>query len=304
MPKLGGIDVGGTSIKYGLVLDHTLTFRNSVITPKNQDDIRNILKEIVTDLIEEGAEGIGIGFPGYIEQSQGRFIWGPNLQFEIDVAKLMNELNFSNFKIDNDANLAALAEYENYYKKRVKHLIFLSFGTGIGGGIIDNSLLIRGHGNAGELGHIFISNEHLNVSCSCGKVGCLESLASAQRWTQIVEELIKQDPKSRLSELNKNKIKGSTLFTKDHNLTENQINERDKIIDYISKGLVSLYEIFDNEVFVLGGTFTDDSTYLIELLIKRIEYLYEDNVRAFPVVALSKLKSNAGILGAAYLLEG
>ena len=81
-------------------------------------------------------------------------------------------------------------------------------------------------------------------------------------------------------------------------------NERDKIIDYISKGLVSLYEIFDNEVFVLGGTFTDDSTYLIELLIKRIEYLYEDNVRDFPVVALSKLKSNAGILGAAYLLEG
>ena len=66
MPKLGGIDVGGTSIKYGLVLDHTLTFRNSVITPKNQDDIRNILKEIVTDLIEEGAEGIGIGFPGYL----------------------------------------------------------------------------------------------------------------------------------------------------------------------------------------------------------------------------------------------
>ncbi|MEC7820179.1 MAG: ROK family protein, partial [Actinomycetota bacterium] len=184
--------------------------------------------------------------------------------------------------------------YELFYKEKVNNLIFLSFGTGIGGGVINDSKLVRGEGAAGELGHILISND-LNIDeCTCGLTGCFESLASAKQWSTAVEQL----PGTNLS-------KGSDLFNKNLLLTELQIEKRDEFISHISRGLISLYEIFDNQVFVIGGSFTDDQNDLVEILNERIakESKFQLEWRSFPEIYIAQLKSDAGIIGASFLVQ-
>jgi len=300
MSRFGGIDIGGTTIKYGLVIDGKVIKRYEDLTPQNEETMRCLLKEIIRKLNLEKVIGIGIGFPGYVDQIKKRYIWGPNLKFEVKLEDLVNNVNVQKLKIDNDANLAALAEYENYYKGKVDNLVYVSFGTGIGGGVINACSLLRGGGSAGEIGHMLISDDINLEPCSCGKVGCFESLASARRWTDVVKKLIKEEPLSDLSKLSQYEIKGSQLFNREISLTKIQKIERDKIVEYICRGLISIYEIFDNELFIIGGSFTEEDNDLIFLVETKIQELDLNDIRSFPEIKMSRLKSDAGIVGAAY----
>ena len=324
MNKYGGIDIGGSSIKFGIVSNGKVESKKSFpYSGRRSQIVQHDLRAAVRELIENKVKGIGIGFPGYIDQENKRFIGGPNMEIAINVKEMMEQEDFHNYKIDNDGNLAALAEYEYFYSGRVENFIFISFGTGIGGGVINNSKLIRGEGNAGELGHILISNDPNLETCGCGKVGCFESLASASQWTRAVTELLeiedlissrarlkwRRPPKSELYLFNKANYKqidkGSSLFNKNLSLTKLQIKKRDEFISYISRGLISLYEIFDNQIFVIGGSFTEDDSDLIELLNERIKLqeIADRGGRGFPEINIAQLKSDAGIIGATCLFN-
>ena len=294
MDRYGGIDVGGTSIKYGVVSNGKVESRESIHYADNERLLLPDLTNAIRDLIDNEVKGIGIGFPGHIDKSSQHFLGGPNLQEDINVIEIMEKEGFENYKIDNDGNVAALAEYELFYKEKVNNLIFLSFGTGIGGGVINDSKLVRGEGAAGELGHILISNDPNIDECTCGLTGCFESLASAKQWSTAVDHL----PGRNLS-------KGSDLFKKNLLLTELQIEKRDEFISHISRGLISLYEIFDNQVFVIGGSFTDDQNDLVEILNERIakESKFQLEWRSFPEIYIAQLKSDAGIIGASFLVQ-
>ena len=303
MSRFGGIDIGGTSIKYGLVINGQVKKKYEELTPQTEEALIILLKEIIRKLTLEKVAGIGIGFPGYIDQIKKRYIWGPNLKFKVNLGELVEQVNHNKLKIDNDGNLGALGEYENYYKGKVDNLIYVSFGTGIGGGIISASKLIRGEGSAGEIGHILISNDNNLDPCSCGKIGCFESLASASRWTDVVRKLIKEEPLSDLSILSKKEIKGSSLFDSQISLTKFQKIERDKIVEYICRGFISLYEVFDNKLFIIGGAFSEEDNDLILLLKSKIQELDIHGIRSFPDIKMARLKSDAGIVGAAYLAD-
>ncbi|MBB37750.1 MAG: hypothetical protein CL515_02220 [Actinobacteria bacterium] len=294
MGRYGGIDVGGTSIKYGIVLNGKVDSKESIYFAQDGRSLLPDLTKAIRELIDNNVNGIGIGFPGHTDASTQSFLGGPNLQEEISVSEIMKKEGFENYKIDNDGNVAALAEYELFYKEKVKNFIFLSFGTGIGGGVINDSKLIRGEGAAGELGHILISNDPSLEECSCGLTGCFESLASAKQWSIAVEDL-----------QGTNLSKGSDLFNKNLALTQIQINKRDDFISHISRGLISLYEIFDNQVFVIGGSFTDDESDLVDLLNERIgkETKFQLEYRSFPEIHIAQLKSDAGIIGASFLVQ-
>ncbi len=341
MDRYGGIDVGGTSIKYGIVSNGIVESKKIIHLAKHVDRFLPKLTKAIRDLIDNKVNGIGIGFPGHIDQSSQRFLGGPNLKKDISVSEIMEKEGFENYKIDNDGNVAALAEYELFYKEKVKNFIFLSFGTGIGGGVINDSNLIRGKGAAGELGHILIStDDKFRPKCSCGLTGCFESLASAKQWSLTVQRIIEVEaqqskfidertgeevePPDReyvvegkkykfgRSELYRrfhgeleNFSKGSILFNKNFPLEEHHIEKRDELVSHIARGLISLYEIFDNEVFVIGGSFTDDENHLVELLNERIakEAKFKLEWRSFPEIHIAQLKSDAGIIGASFLVQ-
>ena len=178
----------------------------------------------------------------------------------------------------------------------------LTFGTGVGGGIISEGKLLRGRGNAGEIGHMLTSNDR-EVEGDGGKKGSFESSVAASVWTKKCLELAKQNQNSDLAKIFAIKNVGSVLFDNTLNLTTQETDVRDEIIQNISNGLLSLFEIFDNEAFVLGGTMSSEPFDLIELIQSDIKKRYKFPSRNFPEIFIASQGKDSGIIGAALLAQ-
>ena len=176
----------------------------------------------------------------------------------------------------------------------------LTFGTGVGGGIISEGKLLRGKGNAGEIGHMLTSNDR-EVEGVNGKKGSFESSVAASVWTKKCLELIKENQDSELAKIFAIKNVGSVLFDKTLSLTNSETAVRDEVIQNISNGLLSLFEIFDNEAFVLGGSMSSEPYDLIELIQSDIKNRYKFPSRNFPEIFIASQGEDSGIIGAAIL---
>ena len=243
-------DVGGTNVKYGLIdKDLNISLVIQSLLQKMKKDFIGEISKVINENIQE-LSSVSIAMPGFIDQSNSIYKYGTNIKFSIDFKKLSHFKDFS-FHLDNDGNVAAYSEYFLNYKDQYKNLIMLTFGTGIGGGIVANKQLLRGSGSAGEIGHIATSANR-NEVCNCGKTGCFEATTSAFKWTEAISELSLKYPDSSLSEEFQQYPYGSLIFNKKIQLNDDEIKVRSKIISDISSGLVSLFEIFDNEIFVLA----------------------------------------------------
>ena len=294
-------DVGGTTIKYGIVSEHSkIIFKGNVKTPENEDSFLEIINSIASQN-KAKFNKISVAMPGFVNKKNAIYLYGTNIKYEIDFKKI-NNFDHSKFVIDNDGNVAAYAEYHLNYKDKLKNLIMLTFGTGIGGGIVNDGKLLTGASNAGELGHILISDE-TEIECNCGKRGCLESIVSARSWTEECKTLSLSEPDSDLASLFKQKKIGSVLFNEQLELTAKQIAVRNKIINYISRGLVSMFEIFNNELFILGGAMSAKPYDLVKLIKENVDSSFKFTARVFPDIKISKYQSDSGLIGAALLAQ-
>ncbi len=292
-------DVGGTYVKYGLVnQDLSILENHKFNTPKNESDFINEFSKIIVQN-ENKFETVSIAMPGFINKLEKKFLFGTNIQFSIDFKKLMN-FNSYNLYLDNDGNVSAFSEYFQYYRDQFSNLIMLTFGTGIGGGIIANKKLLQGSGSAGEIGHILTSIDN-SILCNCGKNGCFEASTAATVWTNKCQELSDLEPNSELAQRFKIENVGSILFDDSIKFTSLQLDEINIIIQNISNGLVSLFEIFDNEIFVLGGAMSSSPYSLIKLIDKDINSRFKFPSRIFPKIEISLQKGDSGIIGAAAL---
>ena len=237
--------------------------------------------------------------PGYVNSADNKYLYGPHLQFDIDFSKLLNFTDYE-FYLDNDGNVAAYCEYFLNYKDKYSNLIMLTFGTGVGGGIISDGRLLRGRGNAGEIGHMLTSNDR-EIEGDSGKKGSFELSVAASVWTRKCAELAQKNQDTELAKIFAIKNVGSVLFDNRLNLTESEAAVRDEIIQNISNGLLSLFEIFDNEAFVLGGTMSSEPFDLLELIQNDIKNRYKFPFRNFPEIFIASHGEDSGIIGAAAL---
>ena len=282
-------DVGGTTIKAGLVnKDLEIQEKFTKDTPKNEESFISLIEEI-HKVRTDKCDKVSFGMPGFIDRNNYIFKYGTNMKFSIDFKKL-EFFNEKKIYIENDGNLAAYSEFVLNLSDKYKNVIMLTFGTGIGGGIITDSKIYKGGGNAGEIGHILIK-ENSN----------LEDIISAKAWTSKCNDLYQQNKNSELSERFKEKKVGSLLFDQSINLEDNEKLERDEIIKYTSRGLISLFELFDNELFVIGGSMTQNPYDFLSLIKEYIKLNFEFPSRAFPEIILSKSRADAGLLGSALL---
>ena len=282
-------DVGGTTIKAGLVnKDLEIQEKFTEDTPKNEESFISLIEEIHRVRTDK-CDKVSFGMPGFIDRDNYIFRYGTNMKFSIDFKKL-EFFNEKKIYIENDGNLAAYSEFVLNLSDKYKNVIMLTFGTGIGGGIITDSKIYKGGGNAGEIGHILIK-ENSN----------LEDIISAKAWTSKCNDLYQQNKNSELSKRFKEKKVGSLLFDQSINLEDNEKLEREEIIKYTSRGLVSLFELFDNELFVIGGSMTQNPYDFLLLLKEYIKLNFEFPSRAFPEIILSKSRADAGLLGSALL---
>ncbi len=292
-------DVGGTTVKYGVIDEsYKILKKDKIPTPENENDFIYSLSNIIQENLSIISK-VSVAMPGYVNSANNKYLYGPHLKYDIDFSKLSNFTDYK-FHLDNDGNVAAYCEYFLNYKTKYSNLIMLTFGTGVGGGIISEGRLLRGSGNAGEIGHMLTSNDR-EIEGDSGKKGSFETSVAASVWTKKCEELTQENQDSELAKIFATKNVGSVLFDNTLNLTNSEQAARDEIIQNISNGLLSLFEIFDNEAFILGGTMSSEPFDLIELLESDINSRYKFPSRNFPEIFIASQGEDSGIIGAAAL---
>ena len=163
--KYIGVDVGGNKIGVGIIKKNKVIKFDKFQTQakaKNETIINNIIKSIHAVKGNQKVKGIGIGIAGEVDYEKGIFIGGPNFskKFEnIELAKIIKKEFKTKTMIDNDANCFTMAEAAYGQGEPYKHIIGITLGTGIGGGVVIDGMTYRGkNGLAGEIGHIIIND--------------------------------------------------------------------------------------------------------------------------------------------------
>ena len=310
-----GIDVGGTDTKIG-ILDENANILKLGSTPTGvgkpyQEIIRNmaeyslsLLKEL--DLTAEDVTAIGVGVPGVITNITGVVIRCVNMEWwDIPFRDEMQKYIPKPLILDNDANLAGYAESLCGVSAGTDSSVFITLGTGIGGGLIIFGRPWSGHHSAGaELGHIIMKID--GIHCTCGRDGCLERYCSATALIRIAKEAVAKHPESMLWEAcghDPEKLNGKNIFRCAMDGDPIAMEVFDEYIHNLCLALSSIICLLDPEVIVLGGGLSKDGDFLLEALNKRIEgYL------AFPEVPYADIKiatlgANAGFIGAAMLAK-
>lgn len=307
-----GIDLGGTNIVVGLVDDtgHILV-KESIKTkaPRSPesicDDIAVLCKKILAGkgLSPQTVKWAGLGSPGVIHNNV--IVYASNLEFhDVPLGKILEERLGIPVHLENDANAAAYGELMAGVGVGYRSLIMLTIGTGIGGGIVADEKIWSGfNGAAGELGHIVVHSG--GKVCSCGKVGCLEAYCSANALKKATRKAMEQDKDSVMWQLvggDLSRISAKTAF--DAMRQEDDTGKKlvDEYIFYLSLGVSNAINLFQPEIFCLGGGVSrEGETILVPLrkLVIEQTYLKKDEQR--PRIVSAMLGGDAGLIGAAML---
>ena len=304
-----GVDLGGTTVKHGLFTVEGQLIDKWEIPTRSKNRGENLLSDIAASVKEAMArhgvspkqvKGIGLGVPGAV--TNGRYVapcvnlngWGG------DVASGLSELAGCPVKAVNDANAAALGEMWQGGAKGHENVVFVTLGTGVGGGVIVGGRLVSGaHGAGGEIGHIKVNNRETRL-CGCGKRGCLEQYASA---TGILREakrrLASDDVSTKLRTFEPLTVKD--VFDCAKAGDEVSLSIVDLFAESLGKALANISCVCDPEVFVIGGGVSAAG----QIILDKVEAAYRRH--AFPAAeeakfVLASLGNDAGICGCARLM--
>lgn len=309
-----GIDIGGMSIKIGLVNENgniinVKRFKTDLDPNNSILDMIKSIKSLLTEnsLTNEDLLGIGIGCPGAVKSEEGIIDYLPNLGWEnIDIRKELQKEFYVAVKVSNDANVATLGEVYFGAAKGYKTCVMFTIGTGIGGGMIINGKLFEGGFSRGaELGHITLIMD--GEECTCGRKGCIECYTSATALIKQTKLKMLENQDSMMWQYvggDINNVDGKTAFECSKEGDKAAIEVRDKYIEYLGESILNMFNIFRPEVFIIGGGISAQGEYLINLLEKyceRFDYGYKRAPRTKIITA--KLGNDAGIIGAAALLR-
>lgn len=292
-----GIDLGGSHIGFGVIEnDNIIEQFEKDFTDEDKAHIIEVIESYIIEKVKEieqkyNIETIGIAVPGSVKD--GIILKMVNLGiYNYNIKQKLEESLNKPISVRNDAKCACIAEFNDIVKKDARYsnsnIVFLSIGTGIGGGVIYNGKLLEGHNFDGyEIGHMVIKDS--GIPCKCGKYGCFE------RYGSILEY--------------KNKVKQRLNIPQEahgDSLREILDNNRQEILDinnqYVSDlalGISNLINIFEPDMVVLGGGFTHFS------------YMFKDKIKETLVnspllfnrrddfdLRIAQLGNDAGIIGA------
>lgn len=309
-----GVDIGGTSVKLavvdlvsGSVLREAAfpTIANSTGVPFSSSDLAREISGHCRALAPD-LSAVGVGVPGGLDlrreivRNPSNF---PNWGEEPLKQHLQSELGEDiAIEIDNDANVAALAEARFGAAQGIEHLLLVTLGTGVGGGLILNGSLYRGAtGGAGEFGHVSI--DHRGLACACGSVGCIEAYLGQRFFSQWVSD-----------RLNKQASTESSLRSIIHlrPLEPRDISEaaengdrfaREMLAEageYLGHALASVVKLLDIRTIVIGGGISAAGNLIFDparATLRANVFRHQTDARILP----AQLGNRAGVIGAALL---
>lgn len=313
--KIIGIDLGGTSIKFGiLTLEGEVQDKWAIPT--------NILSEgkhIVPDIIESINHrlnlynldksdfiGIGMGTPGTVDIEAGTVRGAFNLNWADiqEVGAPISEGVGLPFILDNDANVAALGERWVGAGENQPDVVFITLGTGVGGGIVAAGNLIHGVvGAAGEIGHIVVE-PHDGFACTCGNHGCLETVTSATGVVRLARKFAEEYEGS--SQIKASIDNGDEVTSKDIFIAAEAgdafaLSVVDKFAYYLGFACANLGSTLNPAAIVIGGGVSAAGEFLRSKVETYFQKYSFSTVRDSTKIKLAELGNDAGIIGAASL---
>lgn len=304
-----GIDLGGTNIAAGLVDDDGIVLlKHSVETKanRNANEIIKDIADVVDFLIDESKAGksnikaVGIGIPGVADEISGEVIYCVNLNWEnVPLKKPLEELIKLPVVIGNDATVAGVAEYGAGKMKGCKNGVFITLGTGVGGGVIVEGKAYGGsHGVGSEIGHMVVGENFYD--CNCGRNGCLETFASATALIKYAQRELDLDRESILQK-DSRQLNAKLIFDGAKLGDELCIETVDRLIHYLAIGISNLINILDPECFVIGGGVSKAGDFLLEKLRSKVDEMKSFSSIRSGRIEIAMLENDAGIIGAAML---
>lgn len=306
-----GIDVGGTSIKAGLVREGKIISKCSKDTDrlggadKLVEDIAYVVDEIMksNEITKEEIESIGVGIPGVVAKSGEVTCVNLGLKNELLSKKIQDKFENIKVVVENDATVAAVAEHEYGSMKGYDIGVMLTLGTGVGGGIIINGKPFSGaHGVGSELGHVMISSNYYD--CNCGNNGCFETFCSATAIIKYAQKLISENRESMILGYAENNIENITArmvfdaYREEDSVAIEVVNRFKK---YLVMGIVSIIHSIDPEVISIGGGVSNASDIILDGLSQMVNDNVIFNGAGIPDIVIAEFKNDAGILGASAL---
>jgi glucokinase len=287
------LDVGGTKIAAGLV-DGQGRIERRVERPtptESQDELLAALDEIVEELLVEEVAAIGFGMPSTIDQRAGRVVSSVHVPVgDFDFRERMTERFALTVALDNDANAAAIAEWKVGAGRGSTHMIMLTLGTGVGGGLILDGKPYRGFVGAGaEIGHMVLEYGGEPCTGNCNGHGHLEQVASGGAADRAAKRILGPG------------MTGRELVGAARDGNEEAREAIGEIGRKLGAAIGSLVNIFDPQLVVLGGGFSQARDLFLEPALEamREEALPpgRDLVRVVPAL----LGPDAGLVGAAFV---
>ena len=310
-----GVDLGGTNIAVGIVNEnYEIVKKGSVPTlaQRGPEPIVHDMAELCKKLLAEceitmdDVTGAGIACPGTVNPATGIVEYANNIKFSDFplVALFSKEMDMpaENVKIGNDANLAALGEAVAGAAKGASSSVMITLGTGVGGGVILDGKMLMGCAFGGaELGHTVI--ELNGRQCSCGRKGCFEAYCSATALVKLTKEKFEATSGTLMHEMcenDVNRVGGKTAFAAMKKGDKAGAEVVEEFISYLACGVANLINIFQPEVFTIGGGVSGEGdNLLIPLREKVSEQIYSKDKILKTDLRIATLGNDAGIIGAA-----
>jgi glucokinase len=301
-----GADLGGTKLLLG-VLDSG----SNVVWESRERSTGHDEEELVELLVREieearrersGVGAVGLGIPATIDHERGVAISAVNLPIEnLQIRELIEERTGLPVFVDNDANVAALAEHLYGAATGTRNVVMLTIGTGIGGGLILDGKPYRGTTGAGaELGHVVIDLNGPRCQGNCPNRGCVETLASGTALGREGREAASREPESALGRMQAEgrRIDGRAVTEAAQEGDRTAIGVFDLIGSRLGVALAGFANIFEPDVIVIGGGVIAAGELLLEPARTEMQARALPPMNRTPVVP-AELGEDAGMIGAA-----
>lgn len=308
---LVGIDLGGTTTKMAFITEDGIIVHKWEIPTDTSNRGERIVAHIARSLDETLARlggtkeqllAIGIGAPGPVQEETGMLYEAVNLGWKhYPLKRQLEEETGLPVAVDNDANIAALGEMWKGAGGGARHLLFVTLGTGVGGGVIANGAIVRGtNGAGGEIGHMTMVADG-GAPCNCGKTGCLETIASATGIVRIAGE--KLAASERPSALRGGDVTAKAVFDAAKTEDALALEVVEEVTRYLGLALANAANVTNPEKIVIGGGVSKAGALLVEHVAAHFRRYAFPRVAAGAEIVLATLGNDAGVIGGAWLAK-
>lgn len=305
MRKSVVLDIGGTSIKYGIVDEDGIIERKAAVPTLAGQGGRALMERIqslVKELWDTGGEisSVGVATSGQVDVHTGTVRYATDILpgwTGMPIRSILEEAFHIPVFVENDVNAAALGEAWQGAARGKRDFIMVTLGTGIGGAIvIDGKIYYGSGGSAGEFGHIPIVPGGL--LCTCGQRGCYEQYASTAALIKMYEAVLNKN--QDLSDPCEEKISGEMIFKALEQGDPVACRVIEEWMGYIAQGLAAIVHIFNPDLILIGGGVSRQGASFIRQVEKKVKERIMPSFREMLRIRPAVLYNDAALLGAAW----